>query len=535
VNVAVIDRRRVGGLVGWLASTDHKRIGVLTLVTALLFFVGSGILALLVRTELLEPGMQLFSKDAFNQVFTMHGSGMIYLVVTPLALALGVYLVPLQVGAAAIAAPRATLLGYWLYVAGGLAMYLGFATSHGAGKDGWTAFAPLSDATNTPGSGMDLWIVGVFLAVLGMLLQGGSVLATVLRLRAPGMTMLRLPVFCWSMVVTCLMVVVSFPVLLAAMALLEYDRLFGGVFDAVHGAETWQHLFWFYGHPVVYVMFFPFVGAVAEVAAVFSARRFFGYTGTTLSFLLFAALSMSVWAHHMFTTGTVTNQYFALTSTMLIVPAGLEYFAIVGTMIGGAIVFSTAMWFAIGFVLLFLLGGLSGIFVGSPPLDYHVHDSYFVVAHFHYTLFAGSLFGFFAGVYYWFPKVTGYFLREGLGKVHFALLFVGTNVTFFPMFVLGYDGMPRRVADYSETSGFQPLNDVASAGAYVIALGLLVFFVNLFVSLRRPLFAPDDPWGGHTLEWWTASPPPPLNFASLPEVRSFAPLLDLKERERAER
>jgi cytochrome c oxidase subunit I len=531
MNVAVLDRARPGGLVGWLASTDHKRIGVLTLLTALVFFVVSGILALLVRTELLEPGMQLMSHDAFNQVFTMHGSGMIYLVVTPLALALGVYLVPLQVGAAGIAAPRATLLGYWLYLSGGVAMFLGFATSHGAGKDGWTAYAPLSDSTNTPGTGMDLWVVGVFLAVLGMLLQGGAVLATVLRLRAPGMTMLRLPVFCWSMVASCLMIVTSFPVLLAAMALLEYDRIWGGIFEGRHGAEAWQHLFWFYGHPVVYVMFFPFVGAVAEVAAVFSARRFFGYAGTTLSFLLFAALSMSVWAHHMFVTGTVTNQYFSLTSTMLIVPAGLEYFAIVGTLIGGAILLSSAMLFAVGFLLLFLLGGLSGIFVGSPPLDYHVHDSYFVVAHFHYTLFAGSLFGFFAAVYYWFPKVTGYFLREGLGKLHFALLFVGVNLTFFPMFILGYDGMPRRVADYTPASGFQSLNDVASAGSYVIALGMFVFFVNVWASLRRPRFAPADPWGGHTLEWWADSPPARFNFSSLPEVRSFAPLLDRRERD----
>jgi cytochrome c oxidase subunit 1 len=534
VSVAVIDRSRADGLVGWLASTDHKRIAVLTLLTALVFFVGSGILAVLVRTELLEPGMQLMSKDSYNQVFTMHGSGMIYLVVTPLALALGVYLVPLQVGAAEIAAPRVVLLGYWLYLVGGVTMFLGFAASQGAGKDGWTAFAPLSDSTNTPGSGMDFWVIGVFLAVAGMFLQGGAVLATVLRLRAPGMTMLRLPVFCWSMLASCLMVVTSFPVLLAAMALLEYDRVFGGIFDGRHGAEGWQHLFWFYGHPVVYVMFFPFVGAVAEVAAVFSARRFFGYTGTTLSFLLFAALSMSVWAHHMFVTGTVKNQYFSLTSTMLIVPAGLEYFAIVGTLIGGAIVLSTAMLFAVGFLLLFLLGGLSGIFVGSPPLDYHVHDSYFVVAHFHYTLFAGSLFGFFAAVYYWFPKLTGRFLREGLGKLQFALLFVGTNLTFFPMFILGYDGMPRRVADYSPSSGFQGWNDAASAGAYVVTLGLFVFFVNIAVSLRRPRFASADPWGGQTLEWWTSSPPPRFNFTSLPpRIRSFAPLLDLKEAERS--
>ena len=277
MNVAVLEERRAGGVVGWLASTDHKRIGLLTLATALVFFVASGILAILIRSELLEPGMQLMSKDRYNQVFTMHGSGMIYLAITPLALGLGVYLVPLQIGAAEIAGPRLTLLGYWLYVAGGLTMFLGFATNHGAGKDGWTAYYPLSSAAHTTGNGMDLWIVGVFLSVLGMTIVAATVLATVLRLRAPGLTMLRLPVFSWTMVATCLMVVTSFPVLLVAMALLEYDRRFGGIFSGTHGPEAWQHLFWFYGHPVVYVMFFPFVGAVGEVIATFSRRRFFGY------------------------------------------------------------------------------------------------------------------------------------------------------------------------------------------------------------------------------------------------------------------
>jgi cytochrome c oxidase subunit 1 len=329
------------------------------------------------------------------------------------------------------------------------------------------------------------------------------------------------------MLVTVLLAVTSFPVLLGTMAALEWDRLHGGVFDGHYGPVAYQLLFWFYGHPVVYVMFFPFVGMVAEAVSAFSGRRFFGYKGFTLSILLFAALSMSVWAHHMFATGRVNNEYFSLTSTMLIVPAGLEYFAIIGTMVGGAIVFSTAMLFSIGFLLLFLIGGLTGIIVASPPLDYHLTDSYFYVSHFHYTLFGGSLFGFFAGVYYWFPKVSGVLLRESLGKLQFVLMVIGANLTFFPMLILGFEGMPRRVATYP--SRFTSLNALETSGAFVIALGVLVFLVNVWWSLRRRVPAGNDPFGGPTLEWWTSSPPPRLNYDSLPPIRSYAPLFDLQE------
>jgi cytochrome c oxidase subunit I len=315
------------------------------------------------------------------------------------------------------------------------------------------------------------------------------------------------------------------------MALLFYDRHYGGVFDASGGPIAYQHLFWFYGHPVVYVMFFPFVGAVAEVVAVFSRRRFFGYEAMVLSLLTFAGLSMSVWAHHMFATGQVPNQYFSLTSTALVVAAGIEYFDVIATLIGGSILLRTPMLFALGFLLQFLIGGLTGVIVASPPLDYHVHDSYFVVAHFHYTLFAGSLFGLFAGVYYWFPKVTGAMLRESLGKLHFWLMAAGANLTFFPMFLLGQDGMPRRVADYSPEAGFTGENRLATLGAFVIALGIAVFIWNLVVSLRDREPAGDDPWEGHSLEWFTTSPPPRHNFRSLPPIRSFTPLFDLRHGE----
>jgi cytochrome c oxidase subunit 1 len=530
MTTVALERPRPAGLIGWLASTDHKRIALLQIGASIGFFVASGIAALLMRSELAEPGMQVVSRQGYNELFTIHGSGMVYMTITPLALAVGIYLVPLQVGAAEIAWPRLTLLGLWLFVAGGVVMYLGFAVDHGAGKAGWFATYPLSNASNTSGKGQDMWICGVFLAVLGNTIQSGTLLATILRKRAPGMTMARVSAFTWSMLVTVLLAITSFPVLLGTMAALEWDRLHGGVFDGHYGPVAYQLLFWFYGHPVVYVMFFPFVGMVAEAVSAFSARRFFGYKGFTLSMLLFAALSMSVWAHHMFATGRVNNEYFALTSTMLIVPAGLEYFAIIGTLIGGAIVFSTAMLFSIGFLLLFLIGGLTGIIVASPPLDYHLTDSYFYVSHFHYTLFGGSLFGFFAGVYYWFPKVTGALLRESLGKLHFLLMVFGANLTFFPMLILGFEGMPRRVATYP--SRFTTLNALETAGGFVIALGVLVFLVNVWWSLKRRLPAGNDPFGGPTLEWWTTSPPPRLNYDSLPPIRSYAPLFDLREERR---
>jgi cytochrome c oxidase subunit I len=524
-----------GGIIEMLAGTDHKGIGRRLTVTAFIFFAAAGVMALLMRTELAEPGMQVVSRDTYNQLFTMHGSLMIYVAITPFALALGTYFVPLQVGAEEILGPRTALAGFWLLLGGGVTMSLGFLTSHGAGRAGWTAFDPLSDSVHTPGTGMDLWIFGVILAAAGATLVSACILGTILLRRAPGMSMLRIPVFSWSMVVTCLMVLMSFPVLVVAMALLYVDRHYGGVFEGTSGAVAYQHLFWFYGHPVVYVMFFPFVGAVAEVISTFSRKRFFGYRAAVVALLVFAAISMSVWAHHMFATGQVPNRYFSLTSTLLVLPAGIEYFDLIATMIGGAILLRTPMLFALGFLLQFLIGGLSGIFVASPPLDYHVHDTFVVVAHFHYTLFGGSLFAFFAAIYYWFPKVTGRMLGEGLGKAHFLLMAIGANVTFLPMFFLGNDGMVRRVADYTPQTGWQDLNEVATLGSYLIAVSVVIFAVNVARSLRAGIPAGADPWEGQTLEWATTSPPPRHNFDErLPPVRSYAPLLDLREDRRAE-
>lgn len=511
-----------------LTSTDHKRVGAAVVVAAFAFFALGGALALLLRTELASAELELLSRDTYNQVFTLHGSTMFFLFAAPVALGVGVYMVPLQLGAPEIVWPRLALLGLWLFLTGGAIMWSGFLTEGGAASFGWTAFYPLSDANATPGVGNDFWIIGVGLSQLAVILLGACVLATIVRRRAPGMTLLRMPLFCWSQVVTVFMIITSFPVLVVTMVLLWVDRNAGSVFDLPGGASTYQHLFWFYAHPLVYVVFFPLVGVVGEVIATFSRRRFFGYTATVLSLLAFAGLSTAVWGHHMFTQANVENRFFSATSTLIAVPAGIEYLAFIATMWGGRIRLGAPMLFALGFVLLFLIGGLTGIFVASPPLDYHAHDSYFVVAHFHYTLFGGTVFGLFAAVYYWFPKVTGRRLGELLGRWHAGLMFLGALLAFIPMFFLGHEGMPRRVADYAPFRGWEPLNVLSTVGAWLIFVSIALFAANVWRSLREGAVAGADPWEGQTLEWATASPPPRHNFVRLPPVRSYAPLLDLR-------
>jgi cytochrome c oxidase subunit I len=514
----------------WLVTTDHKRIGLLTVGTgvALLFVMGA--LALVMRTQLAQPDQGILSPQQYNQLMTMHGTGMISLAITPIAIGLGVYVVPLQVGAPMIAAPRTALLGYWLYFFGAIALLWGGAAPQGA-DSGWWSYLPLADSRYSPGIGQDLWTVGTFLAATGMILLASTMLWTVLRMRAPGMTMMRLPVFTWTEVVTCFMVLPAFASELAALGVLTASRI-----DPAFVSNTWtvayQNLFWFYGHPVVYVMFFPFVGCVAESLATFTGRRFFAYPGTVLSLLAFAALSMSVWGHHMFATGQSTNDYFSLTSILLILPAGIEYFGMLGTLVGARLRYSTPMLFALAFIPQFLIGGLTGIMVATPSVDYQVNDSYFVVAHFHYTLFAGSVFGLFAGIYFWLPKATGIMFSDRLGRLHFVLLVIGTNVTFGPMFGLGLLGMPRRVASYPASAGFTTLSLIASVGSFIIGLGMLVFAYNIYHSVRRRQPVPANPWQAHTLEWATASPPPRFNFSRdypIPKITSYAPLLDLRQ------
>jgi cytochrome c oxidase subunit 1 len=512
-----------------LWGADHKVVAIRTMLTAGLFFVGGGVLALVLRTELAQPGLQVVSRAGYSELFTMHGSTMIFLVVIPLALAICLYLVPLQVGSVRVSGPRWAHAGSWLIAFGGIVMWLGWLTREGPGRAGWYAYDPLSSSPSTPGSGMDLWVSGVLLATVGEILIAACVLATLLRRRAPGMTLLRIPPFSWTALVTALLVLFSFPSLVVAFGLLEAERHGASVL----GPISYQHLFWFYGHPAVYVMFFPFVGLVAEAASTLSGRRFFGYRAFVLALLAFTALSMTAWAHHMFTTGAIPVKLFSLTSTALIIPAGVEYFDIIGTLWRGAVRFETAMLFVFAFLVQFLIGGISGVWVASPTLDAHAQDSYVVVAHFHYTLFAGSLFGFFAGVYLYWPKLTGRRLSERLGRIHAALLMVGTNLTFLPQFALGQDGMARRLADYPASAGWGTLNLLSTIGAYVIAMAMLVFAAAVLKTALEPRIAEPDPWGaGMSLEWATASPPPPENFPlPLPPVRSYAPLYDARHEE----
>ncbi|MCW2968011.1 MAG: ctaD2 [Solirubrobacteraceae bacterium] len=512
-----------------LLSADHKRIGMATMVTAVAYFFGGGVMALVMRGELARPGMQFLSYDTYNQLFTLHGSTMLLIFAPAVVMGLGIYMVPLQIGASEVVWPRLAALAYWLYAPSGLIMWAGFLVKDGAARSGWHAFYPLTSATEQPSSGMDLWIVGVFLSQLAVLLFAIVLLATIARRRAPGMTLWRMPFFTWSMVATIFMAITTYPIIEAALVLLFIDRHVTSVFTLPGGAVTWQYLFWFYAHPLVYVIFFPVMAAVAETFATFSRRRLFGHRTSVIAVLIFAALSSSVWGHHMFEQQTVDNRYFAFTTTSISIPASIEYFAFVATMWGGRVrLFATPMLFAMGFAIMFLVGGLSGVFVASPPIDYDVHDTYLVVAHFHFTVFGGTVWGLMCAIYYWFPKWTGRKLGDTLGRWHAGLMLVGTLATFVPWFVLGMLGMRREVADYPDWAGWATWNTVSTVGAGVMGLSFVLFAINVWRSLRHGELAGNDPWDGHTLEWMTTSPPPRGNFERLPPVLSEAPLLDLR-------
>jgi cytochrome c oxidase subunit 1 len=521
------------GLLGWLTTTDHKVIGVSYLATASLFFAVGGVLALVIRTQLAQPDQHLVDPQTYNEFFTMHGSIMIYLFAVPFAFGLANYIVPLHIGAADMAFPRLNALGYWLYLFGGITMISGFVTAGGAASFGWFAYAPLSGAVYSPGVGADLWIVGVVVTSTAGVLTAVNLVTTIFMLRAPGMTMFRMPIYTWNMLVTSMLVLLTFPVLTAALAMLFADRhLHTHIFEAAKGGTPilWQHMFWFFGHPEVYIIALPFFGVVTEVFAVFSRRPVFGYKGLVFATLAIAGLSSGVWAHHMYATGAVLLPFFTITSLLIAVPTGVKFFNWIGTMWGGRISFKTPMLFAIGMLLVFLLGGLTGVLQAMAPVDFNLTDTYFVVAHMHYVIM-GLVMGAFAGVYYWFPKMTGRMLSERWGRVHFFAFFIGINLTFFVQHQLGLEGMPRRVATYSKAEGWGTLNLISTIGSFVLAIGALAFFWNVFVSFRQGEPAGGDPWGGQTLEWATTSPPPEHNFDSLPPIRSERPVWDLRHPE----
>ena len=519
-----------GRLVRLLTTTDHKLIGKMYLATSFGWFLVGGLLALLMRSELAFPGNQIVSDEVYNQLFTMHGTIMLLLFATPLFFGFANVIMPLQIGAPDVAFPRLNMLSYWLYLFGSLITASGFLTPGGAASFGWFAYTPLSDAVHSPGAGGDLWTMGLWLAGLGTILGAVNMITTVVCMRCPGMTMFRMPIFTWNTMVTSLMVIMVFPILGAALLALEADRAFGAhVFDSAHGGPIlWQHLFWFFGHPEVYIIAIPFFGIVTEVLPVFARKPVFGYVGLVGATLGIGMLSMAVWAHHMFVTGAVDLNFFSGMSFLIAVPTGVKFFNWIGTLWGGSISLDTPMLWAFGFLTTFLFGGLTGVILASPPLDFHVSDSYFVVAHFHYTVFGTVVFAMFAGFYFWWPKFNGRMLDETLGKVHFWLLFVGFHTTFLVQHWLGVEGMPRRYADYLPDDGFTGLNQISTVGAFVLGASTLPFLYNVYKTRHASPVATDDPWGwGRSLEWATSCPPPRHNFLALPRIRSESPAFDL--------
>jgi cytochrome c oxidase subunit I len=514
----------------WVTTTDHKKIGILYVINSFVFFFIGGLLALGVRTQLAVPANTLISAEVYNQLFTMHASLMLFLFVIPMLAGFGNYAVPLMIGAPDMAFPRINALSFWMLPLAGIIMLTGFLVPGGAAAAGWTSYAPLTEKAYS-GTGTDLWLMAVLLIGTSSILGGVNFLVTIFKMRAPGMTMFRMPIMAWTVLVTSVLVVLATPVLASALIMLFIDRNYGGSFfnTALGGnAVLWQNVFWFYSHPAVYIMILPAMGIVSEVLPVFSRKPLFGYKAFVFATAAIGALGFSVWAHHMFTTGAVYLPFFSFMTFLIAVPTGVKMFNWLATLFRGQLMFSTPLLFALGFLSMFLIGGINGAFSAAVPVDFALHDTYWVVAHLHYVLFGGSVFGVMAGVYYWFPKMSGRMLDETLGKIQFVLMFIGFNMTFFPMHILGLDGMPRRIAVYASTSGWGQLNLLATIGSFVIAASMLPFLWNVFISLRSGKLAGDDPWEGNTLEWATSSPPPPYNFDHLPPIRSERPVFDAR-------
>ncbi|WP_327157652.1 cytochrome c oxidase subunit I [Streptomyces tubercidicus] len=518
-------------LVDWLTTTDHKKIGHLYLITAFGFFLVGGALAMVMRAELARPGMQVINAEQFNQAVTMHGTIMLLLFATPAFAGFANEIMPLQIGSPDVAFPRLNMLSYWLFLFGGLIVLGSFLTPFGGPAFGWTAYAPLNSMVRSPGVGADMWIMGLALAGFGTILGAVNFITTIIVLRAPGMTMFRMPVFTWNILFTSILVLMAFPVLAAALLVLEADRQFGAVvFDAQWGgALLWQHLFWFFGHPEVYIIALPFFGIITEIIPVFSRKPIFGYVMLIGATMAITALSVMVWAHHMFVTGAVLLPFFSIMSFLIAAPTGVKFFNWIGTMWQGSVSFETPMLWSIGFLVSFLFGGLTGVILASPPMDFHVTDSYFVVGHFHYVVFGTVVFATYAGFYFWWPKFTGKMLDERLGKIHFWTLFVGFHMTFLVQHWLGVEGMPRRYADYLAADGFTALNTFSTIGSFLLGLSTLPFLYNVWKTTHYGArITMDDPWGfGRSLEWATSSPPPRHNFTTLPKIRSESPAFDL--------
>ncbi|MVU79121.1 cytochrome c oxidase subunit I [Nocardia sp. ET3-3] len=526
-----------------ITTTDPKMLGIMYLTTAITYFLIGGIMALLMRAELARPGMQFLSPEQFNQLFTMHGTIMLLFYATAIVFGFANVILPIQIGAPDVAFPRLNAFSYWLYFFGAAIATAGFLTPGGAADFGWTAYTPLSDIVHSPGVGGDLWILGLAVSGLGTILGGVNMITTVVCLRCPGMTLFRMPVFVWTIFVTSFLILVAFPILTAALFALAYDRHLGGhIYDPANGGSIlYQHLFWYFGHPEVYIIALPFFGIISEVIPVFARKPIFGYTTLVYATFAIAALSIAVWAHHMYATGAVLLPYFSFMTFLIAVPTGVKFFNWIGTMWKGQLTFETPMLWAVGFIVTFLFGGLSGVILASPPLDFHVSDSYFVVAHFHYVLFGTIAFATFAGIYFWFPKMTGRMLDERLGKWHFWATFIGFHTTFLVQHWLGTKGMPRRYADYLPSDGFTTLNTVSTIGSFILGASMLPFVWNVFKSFRYgEVVTVDDPWGyGNSLEWATPCPPPRHNFYELPRIRSERPAFELHyphmvERMRAE-